>query len=53
MAGILSRQEGPVNEQALRDCVRIIQQEHQTSSVSGDDDLLRLRDKLKERKGVK
>ena len=53
VAGILSRQEGPVNEQALRDCVRIIQQEYQTSSVSGDDDLLRLRDKLKERKGVK
>ena len=53
VAGILHRQEGPVNEQALRDCVRIIRDEHQSSNVSSEDDLLRFRDKMKERKGVK
>ena len=53
VAGILHRQEGPVNEQALRDCVRIIRDEHQSGSVASEDDLLRFRDKLKERKGVK
>ena len=53
VAGILHRHDGPVNEQALVDCVRIIRDEHQSSSVSTEDDLLRFRDKLKERKGVK
>ena len=53
VAGILHRHEGPVNEQALIDCVRIIRDEHQSSSVSTEDDLLRFRDKMKERKGVK
>ena len=53
VAGILHRQEGPVNEQALADCVRIIRDEHQSSSVTTEDDLLRFRDKMKERKGVR
>ena len=53
VAGILHRQEGPVNERALVDCVRIIREEHQSNSVSTEDDLLRFRDKMKERKGVK
>ena len=53
LAGILQRQEGPVNEAALADCVRIIRSEHQIGTVSSDDDLLALRNKLKERKGLK
>ncbi len=53
IAGILQRQQGPVSEQALHDCIATIQAEHQSASVETADDLLRLRDKLKERKGMK
>ncbi len=53
VTGILQRQQGPVSDQALLDCMRTIKAEHQAASVSTEDDLLRLRDKLKERKGIK
>ena len=53
VTGISQKQQGPVNETAFRDCVRIIQAEHQRSGVSTDDDLLALRNKLKESKGTK
>ena len=53
ITGISQRQQGPVNESALKDCVRTILMEHQTSGVSTEDDLLKLRDQLKERKGMK
>ena len=53
ITGIFQRQQGPVNSQALRDCVRTIKAEHQAKSVSSEDDLMRLRDKFKERKGIK
>ena len=52
LAGISQRHTGPVDETALRDCVRIIQSEHQASTVASDDDLMALRNKLKERKGM-
>ena len=51
MAGIVQRQEGPVSETAFRDCVAVIR--GQTPKVSSDDDLMALRNKLKERKGTK
>ena len=53
LAGICHRQTGPVNETAFRDCVKIILEERQSRSVSSDDDLLALRNKLKESKGTK
>ena len=53
LTGILQRQQGPVNETALRDCVRIIEAERQSAGVASDDDLLALRNKLKESKGTK
>ena len=53
LAGIGQRHQGPVNEEAFRDCVRTILAEHQSAKVSTDDDLLALREKLKERKGTK
>ncbi len=53
IAGMLQRQEGPVNEQALQDCVRTIQREYQTGRVETEDDLLAIRNKMKERKGIK
>ena len=53
IAGILHRQQGPVSEQALGDCIRTIQREYQSGRVETEDDLLALRNKMKERKGIK
>ena len=53
LAGILLRQDGPVNENALRDCIGIIRSEHQAGAVNNDDDLLAYRNKLKDKKGLK
>ena len=53
VAGILQRSQGPVNERALQDCVRIIQTEHQSAQVSTADDLLAYREKMKQKKGIK
>ena len=53
VAGVVHRNEGPVNEQVLNDCIRTIRTEHQLRSVTTDDDLLAMSRKMKERKGVK
>ena len=53
LAGICQRQEGPVNETAFRDCVKTIVSENQSRGIQSDDDLLALRNKLKESKGTK
>ena len=53
IAGISQRLQGPVNEQALQDCVRTILAEHRKASVETREDILALRDKMKERKGIK
>jgi hypothetical protein len=53
LVGITQRHDGPVNEAALLDCIRIVGGEHQLENVSSDDDLLALQNKLKERKGLK
>ena len=53
VVGALQRQQGPVNEQALYDCLRTIQSEHQSSQVTTEDDLMALREKMKQRKGIK
>lgn len=53
LAGVVHRNQGPVNEQALRDCVATIRREHQLGSVSGAESLLALREQMKERKGYK
>lgn len=53
IAGIAQRQTGPVNEEAFRDCVRTIGREYQAGKVTTEDDLLALRNKMKERKGIK
>ena len=53
IAGILQRQEGPVNEQALADCIRTIQREYQSGRVETEDDLRKFQNKMKERKGIK
>ena len=53
IAGILQRQTGPVNEQALQDCIRTIQNEYQSTRVTTDNDLLVHRERMKQRKGMK
>ena len=53
LAGILQRQDGPVSETALADCIRTIRGEFQLRQVSSNDDLLAFRDKLKNSKGMK
>ena len=53
LAGILHAQQGPVSEGALSDCIRTIRGEQVKKQVSSDEDLLALRNKLKERKGMK
>ena len=51
IAGIMQRHADPGNEDAFRDCVKIILHEKQASAVSTDEDLLALRNKMKESKG--
>ncbi len=53
IAALMQRHTGPVSEDALRDCIRTIESEHQAASVSTDDDLRQLQNRLKERKGMK
>ena len=53
IAGILQRQQGPVNEQALLDCIQTIQREYQATKVVTEDDLRALQERMKQRKGIK
>ena len=53
LVGISQRRQGPVNEDALADCIRTIRGEYQAGNISSDDDLLALQSKLKEKKGLK
>ena len=53
VALIVQRQQGPVNEQAFADCVRIIRGEHQSSQVKDEQDLQALANRMRERKGIK
>ena len=52
ITGIYQRQTGPASEEALGDCIHIIQSEHRISKVSTEDDLLALRKALQEKKGI-
>ena len=53
ITGICQKQQGPVNETAFHDCIRIVLNERQRAQVSSDDDLLALQKKLMESKGTK
>lgn len=52
LAGITQRQQGPVNEQALKDCARTIREEYQKSRTKTEDDIMLLREKLQRSKGI-
>ena len=53
IAGVVQRHQGPVNEQALKDCVSTILSEHGKSSVETRDDIMAYRERMKQRKGIK
>ena len=53
IAGIAQRQTGPINERALEDCVRTILSEYRKRHVSSEEDIMALREKMKERKGIR
>ena len=53
LSGISQRQQGPVSEDAFEDCVAAVLARYQSKTVSDDQDLLALRNRLKERKGAK
>ena len=52
ITGVFQRQTGPVNEDAFKDCVNIVQSEYRASKVSSEDDLLALRKAYQGRKGI-
>jgi DNA primase len=51
IAGLCHKHQGPVNENAFADCIRTVQRAGNQKTGS-DDDLLALRNKLKESKGT-
>ena len=53
VACVSQRQQGPVNEQAFHDCIRTILNEYGKASVATDADMMALRNKMKERKGIR
>ena len=50
LAGVVQRQEGPVSEAALADCAAAIRRERRLSQTTEPEDLLALRDALRNRK---
>ena len=52
MAGIVYQQD-VINEDAFRDCVRTVRTEHQSKQVTTEDDLMAIRKRMMERKGMK
>ena len=52
ITGILHRHQSPVNETALADCARTIASQYGKKQVSSEDDLMALRNKMKESKGI-
>ena len=53
LASVFHSQQGPVNEQAFRDCVRTVQSEHQSGKVETDDDIRAHMERMKRSKGFK
>ena len=52
VTSVFQRQKGPVNAQAMADCIRIIKAEHSSANVNSEDDLLAFRNRLRESKGA-
>ena len=52
MAGIVYQQD-VINEHAFLDCVRTVRAQHESKQVSSEDDLMAIRKRMMERKGLK
>jgi hypothetical protein len=50
---VFQSQQGPVNEQAFRDCIRTVQSEYQSGKVESDEDFRALMERMKKSKGYK
>ena len=53
VALVTQNRSGPINGQAFQDCIRIVQGEYRKKNVSSEEDLLKMRQKMQERKGLK
>ena len=53
IVGIIHRHTGPVSEPALEDCVRTILAEHSKSGIHSEEDLMAIRERMKNRKGLR
>ena len=53
IAAIVHQESGPVNEQAMKDYIAIIQSESRKRSMSSMEDIMSMRNKMKESKGYK
>lgn len=51
LAAVAQKQQFPVSEQAMQDCIATIRQEYAKSHADSPDALMALRDKMRERKG--
>lgn len=51
LAAIAQKHQGPVNEEAFRDCVAAVRREFRLSHASSLDEIMAIREKMKERKG--
>ena len=52
LAHIAQRHTGPVNEEAMQDCIRIIQDEFHSGNIQTDDELLNFQKRMQQRKGT-
>lgn len=51
LAGIAQKQQGPVNEKALLDCVATVRRERRLAQAQGPEGLMAIREALREKKG--
>ncbi len=51
LAGVAQKQEGPVKEEALRDYMAVIHRQYSLSQTTRPDDLMALRDAMRDKKG--
>lgn len=52
IAAVCQRNDGPVNEEVLRDCAGVIRSQSRKASVSTDEDLRNYTKRMQERKGI-
>lgn len=51
LAGIAQKQQGPVSEEAMRDCVDTIREERRLAQAKGPEGLMAIRDAMRAKKG--